>query len=1329
MDATKKRKREVESPLITYETDSRTFDRLFKEDSLDGLKAVVRRKLNLLPSVQVSLSQLRNGKSVDLEDDDDFEAFSASAHAASAVKVKVLVGRAQVSAIQGQAEVPLSSSKRKRKKKQKSSQDNSPAPSFEPSEDVTLRGKPVDMARVAKKRRVSFVETLPNTLLKSTEPLTGKSNKPFVGDFITPSQQEPLSNVPVGPGETERSVENKKKKKKDKETGRDSRAEDERAVEEADRTASAKEKGKTSHSLTSASQPSDKADELSKPKKRRRNSVAIETQSVEFVPKSSSKASSSGLQTIEGEGDRPAKKLKDKHSSQNDSSAATPLELSKSTKRKPKAQPETTKQSDSAPSEPKKDPAKRKKKDKDASGVATSAPEAIESVTTAEKISSKEERNTLKTPTPKKPKSTEASVPEAPLSKVGDTSKKSKKPKKKSGARETKDKPQPTDSQSPKTAKTPKKSKKKDTVVSAGPAEDNSLVNEAPKIDMKEVTRRVVAAIMSRKAAQANATDQPEDLSVDGQPVHTPVQPVAKSAKSKQQTHESAQAPTSAPEKSEPLSKCPICGESPSHVRSKCPTIKAGIRAMRKRISELQAETSEDEKEERLKLISELQTYVDKKTRKPRTSEVAKPAAPVEPVPAVPNNAVREVPSNVPAHLKSTSTAQQIANSSPSAPQPPVNAESSRPPKPMQSPANPKAAPAIPTATVRSLSLSSVRPPILSQISTSRKAPEISDAFEAPVVISAGPLRPDFLGLGDVSSYTDKDLEAIIRGPRMSVKDVPESDTEEESEQEPEATLEEDAISESKAQRNAGRVEYPTSSDEGDEQENWENPAAAVTPEPETSSITTARPVRERSISSDNEEMQVGDASFKDVEANGSSRELDRTGDFAANNAPRVDVEADSDTAVASQTEGRVDEQEASTGKLAVSPVLPAEEPGLDPIESSEPPPRSQPEPIVSDDDQPMQSTPKAQVNLRTRRQRGKPGPNENSGEAQSTQPTPCLDNTIDAGDGPKSTRKGRGLVKISELPIPPNPSVRVIRPAPAPKSRRQAAQESQEESRDAEKAPESNTRITRSAAAAKAAATNTPAKTPAKASKTPAKTVMKMSSTKHQSKAVASNGVSNTRTRSRIVVAVADPDPQPSQASNMTLPESQGTVASWAVLQDSGPSQTDTEAPAMVDELLPSPQIVTTSGRNQKGQAAVAAAEPLPEPLFVPTDSQQSFPYSQYPDLLPHKQAAVSPNESDDEEEVAAAIGRPAASGRKSSMFRGLSEIASQPTLFKSRLSQQFPNTPKEPIENLYGPSGQDSEESDSGSESSDSEAEKKAAASHIPASRRAGASFAKKK
>ncbi|KAE9411309.1 hypothetical protein BT96DRAFT_1028648, partial [Gymnopus androsaceus JB14] len=84
-----KRKRETNIPRITYHVANRTFDRLFKEETLNETKDVVRRKLGLPESTNVHLAQLRGETIVDLEDEDDFDAFYAVAHSKMAVDVRV----------------------------------------------------------------------------------------------------------------------------------------------------------------------------------------------------------------------------------------------------------------------------------------------------------------------------------------------------------------------------------------------------------------------------------------------------------------------------------------------------------------------------------------------------------------------------------------------------------------------------------------------------------------------------------------------------------------------------------------------------------------------------------------------------------------------------------------------------------------------------------------------------------------------------------------------------------------------------------------------------------------------------------------------------------------------------------------------------------------------------------------------------------------------------------------------------------------------------------------------------------------------------------------
>ena len=81
----RKRKRESDPPRITFLSKDRTFDRLFRgdirglqtfsdslfwsaEESLTQTKEVVRRKLGLEKNAVIHLAQVRDGRSIDLDD-------------------------------------------------------------------------------------------------------------------------------------------------------------------------------------------------------------------------------------------------------------------------------------------------------------------------------------------------------------------------------------------------------------------------------------------------------------------------------------------------------------------------------------------------------------------------------------------------------------------------------------------------------------------------------------------------------------------------------------------------------------------------------------------------------------------------------------------------------------------------------------------------------------------------------------------------------------------------------------------------------------------------------------------------------------------------------------------------------------------------------------------------------------------------------------------------------------------------------------------------------------------------------------------------------------
>ncbi|KAF5354934.1 hypothetical protein D9756_005406 [Leucocoprinus leucothites] len=94
MEAGSKRKRDLDCPRITFHAPGRTFMRLFREDSLEGLKNAVKTKLGLEPNATISLTQMQNGPDVVLEDEDDFDAFYNVLHSAKTATIRVTTKQA-----------------------------------------------------------------------------------------------------------------------------------------------------------------------------------------------------------------------------------------------------------------------------------------------------------------------------------------------------------------------------------------------------------------------------------------------------------------------------------------------------------------------------------------------------------------------------------------------------------------------------------------------------------------------------------------------------------------------------------------------------------------------------------------------------------------------------------------------------------------------------------------------------------------------------------------------------------------------------------------------------------------------------------------------------------------------------------------------------------------------------------------------------------------------------------------------------------------------------------------------------------------------------------
>nr|VWO98373.1 Plp [Ganoderma boninense] len=88
-----KRKRDDEGTIVTFYAPDRTFARVYKGQSLEETKNLVRKKLGLSDDTSLRFARLHEGKVIELDDDEDFEAFRHIARSVSTLDVSVFVGQ------------------------------------------------------------------------------------------------------------------------------------------------------------------------------------------------------------------------------------------------------------------------------------------------------------------------------------------------------------------------------------------------------------------------------------------------------------------------------------------------------------------------------------------------------------------------------------------------------------------------------------------------------------------------------------------------------------------------------------------------------------------------------------------------------------------------------------------------------------------------------------------------------------------------------------------------------------------------------------------------------------------------------------------------------------------------------------------------------------------------------------------------------------------------------------------------------------------------------------------------------------------------------------
>ncbi|KAI0334957.1 hypothetical protein GY45DRAFT_1367001 [Cubamyces sp. BRFM 1775] len=126
MDGHNKRKRDYEGTVVTFYTPDTTFRRVFKGQSLEETKDLVRKKLGLSNDTSIRFSQLHEGRHIDLEDEDDFEAFQHLARHSLSLDLSVFVGNTGPPIFSHMPSAPASHNQVVLKKKKKNRADGPP---------------------------------------------------------------------------------------------------------------------------------------------------------------------------------------------------------------------------------------------------------------------------------------------------------------------------------------------------------------------------------------------------------------------------------------------------------------------------------------------------------------------------------------------------------------------------------------------------------------------------------------------------------------------------------------------------------------------------------------------------------------------------------------------------------------------------------------------------------------------------------------------------------------------------------------------------------------------------------------------------------------------------------------------------------------------------------------------------------------------------------------------------------------------------------------------------------------------------------------------------
>ncbi|KAJ6499164.1 hypothetical protein C8R45DRAFT_981394 [Mycena sanguinolenta] len=734
--------------------------------------------------------------------------------------------------------------------------------------------------------------------------------------------------------------------------------------------------------------------------------------------------------------------------------------------------------------------------------------------------------------------------------------------------------------------------------------------------------------------------------------------------------------PTVTAEKPTTVALCPICETSPFHLRYRCPVVLAGAGRIRQRIAELQ----QDDKTDNSKLIQELRSLA----------------------------------------AKSQKTAD----------------------------ADPKEGGA---------SNTSVTVPARKQAATtmSRSRPDPDDSNSSSDDSGSAPLRRKTAAPPPAGLLVDPELEAIIRGPvssRLTVDDILMED-EVEDEAAESVVLENDDEDDIKFRRRSRQLDNAASSGEEEEDDDDEGsfsagevaesePPLVVNASVRTDSPSPAHCEKEPPAEAAAEPTAPPDDSSNGADSRRSSLRsqtvplgviearqsqsvaVDMAGDKAVEDAmasdhvmfgldaPDVnnggDAESVIDSPRSSPNPAPIPLTPTRTRLRSQSAKVEPVRPGDDPIQPAEDFP---PTPVQSVEvaHPPTPSTPKSPLKSRMKDRNGKIPvklsqlelPFSFNSQTQTQPPASPLDDglvpTQPIEEAAEKTITRRSTRSMASLPA-------TAPEAEQPTKRRRApnktAEQRAEETAAKLAAKEEKERLRKEKAEAKEKE-KAEAKEKEKAAKEKGK-----SSGKAAGKNVKHHDVADVQDCTPTDVAEAEHQPNDSTlALSVELPRTRPSHSrepmsqdEWTVLKPTSPNEEETQE-SLHDELRSSSEA----------------------PLFLPAESQVPFPYSQWntvPEFCPGSPKESMKDSEDEEEEVAASM--KTSQPVKGSIYRRLTDIASQPSLFSQTETPPvsrpvaFSST-KDTRDQLYGKLPREYDSSDSDDSAAD-------APSHIPKSRRAG-------